>query len=171
MRARQEEEAAMQRGEDLVVPVKEEVPEVGEDLFERGDVVVVLSSDRLGEGDPGLGELLVRNLFYALAESVAAPRAVVLLNRAVLLASPGSPVLESLRLLEGQGVEVLCCSTSLEHYGVSGQAGTRADMYRILELLFEARKTIVFSPGQGGGGPGGRETEGHRCRSSRWGTG
>lgn len=129
----------------LPVPALEEAtPDTGADRSQRRDVVIVLTGEAIGSGDRDLGQVLLKNFFYALVESVPSPRAVVLLNTAVRLAAAGSPVAGSLKTLEKQGVEVLLCSTSVGHLGVKVAAGLPTNMYRIVELLLKSGRVIVF---------------------------
>ena len=138
----QEKDVLLEGPEVLVV--KPGIPQVHEGPRERGETVLVLTSEALCSDEPVLGELLLRNMIYALVETVPAPRAVILVGTAVRLAGGGSAVLESVRTLERQGVRVLLCSTSLEYLGVTPQAGVPTNVYHIVETLLHAKKTIVF---------------------------
>ncbi len=106
--------------------------------------VVVLSSDRMGEGDDKLGAILMKGYIYALTGLESLPAAVILYNGGARLSVFGSDSLEDLKLLESQGVEILTCGTCLNHYGLTGALGVGSitNMYVIAEKLAEADKVI-----------------------------
>jgi len=128
----------------MLVEIGEELSRLDEDVYRRGDVLVVLTSEAIGSGDRELGRMLAKNFIYALVENVPAPDAVIFLGDAVRFAAPGSDVLETLRTLENQGVELLLCSTSLSHHELDPEVGLPTNMYAIVEMLFQARKAIIF---------------------------
>jgi selenium metabolism protein YedF len=109
--------------------------------------LIILTSDRLGDGDEALGKKLVANLLAKLAESDQAGDLVLgFLNRAVFLAAEGSPVVETLRALEGKGARIRSCITCLEHYGLEerlavGEIGTMAET---VAAMAKADKVITF---------------------------
>jgi selenium metabolism protein YedF len=106
--------------------------------------VVVLSSDRMGEGDGKLGAILMKGFIYALTGLKSLPSTVILYNGGARLSVFGSDSLEDLKLLESQGVEILTCGTCLNHYGLTGALGVGSitNMYVIAEKLAEADKVI-----------------------------
>lgn len=106
--------------------------------------VVVLSSDKMGEGDQKLGRTLMKGFIYALTEQDHLPEMVLLYNNGAKLSVLGSDSLADLKLLESQGVEILTCGTCLNHYGLTEQLGVGSvtNMYVIVEKQMQAR-TIV----------------------------
>jgi len=108
------------------------------------NVVVVLSSDKMGEGDEKLGKALMKGYIYALTEQNPLPQTVVMYNNGAKLAVPGSDSLADLKLLESQGVEVMTCGTCLNHYGLTEKlgVGTITNMYAIAEKFTDATKVI-----------------------------
>lgn len=108
------------------------------------NVVVVLSSDKMGEGDEKLGKALMKGYIYALTEQNPLPQTVVMYNNGAKLAVPGSDSLADLKLLESQGVEVMTCGTCLNHYGLTEKlgVGTITNMYAIAEKFADATKVI-----------------------------
>jgi selenium metabolism protein YedF len=109
-----------------------------------GHTVVVLSSDKMGEGDEKLGCILIKGFIYALTELERLPETVIMYNNGVKLAVEGSESLADLKLLEAQGVEILACGTCLNHYQLTEQLGVGSitNMYHIVEKLSEALKVI-----------------------------
>ena len=78
--------------------------------------VILIQSEVLGRGDDELGMLLMANFLRLLGESQAKPAALVFWNRGVRLVCEGSRVLEHIQKLDGQGVEILACTTCLEYF-------------------------------------------------------
>lgn len=103
--------------------------------------IFLLASDRIGQGDDGLGELLMRGFLHALAERDAPPARIILMNGGVRLAAKGSGALESLSALEAAGAEILACGTCLEFFGLKGALGVGrvSNMYEIAGFLSEGR--------------------------------
>ncbi len=105
--------------------------------------VVVFASDRMGEGDPELGAILMRAFCESLVQ-VAVPRKLLFYNRGVFLTLDDSPVLHELQGLEGMGVELLVCGTCLDFYKARERltAGKVSNMFTILESQMQAGRII-----------------------------
>ncbi|HNY13448.1 MAG TPA: sulfurtransferase-like selenium metabolism protein YedF [Candidatus Wallbacteria bacterium] len=103
----------------------------------------LVKNDFIGESD-ALGHGLIKSLFYVMAEKETKPSDIILINRGVLLAASGSPILSALCELERSGVSILCCGTSLNHYKMhdSLSIGYVSNMYDILEVLMRAKKVV-----------------------------
>ena len=78
--------------------------------------VFLVQSEGLGRGDEQLGSMLMANFLRLLGESQDKPGSLIFWNTGVRLLCEGSPVLNRLKQLEEQGVELLACSTCLEHF-------------------------------------------------------
>ena len=72
----------------------------------------------MGRGDDELGQILIRGFFHALGQTTPQPHTIIFFNSGVKLVVEGSPVLEDLQALCGQGIELLACGTCLGHYGL-----------------------------------------------------
>lgn len=107
-------------------------------------IVVVLSSDKMGDGDEKLGHLLIKGFIYALTEQDKLPHTILLYNRGAYLATESSEAIADLKLLESQGVEVLTCGACLNHYGLVDKLGVGSvtNMYVIVEKQMQATKII-----------------------------
>ena len=105
--------------------------------------VVACASDRMGEGDPELGGILIRAFFQSLVQ-MTVPRALVFYNRGVFLALDDSPVLAELKGLEEMGVKLLVCGTCLDFYKVRERLGVGqvSNMFTILETQMQAGRVI-----------------------------
>jgi len=78
--------------------------------------VILIQSEVLGRGDDQLGMLLMANFLRLLGESREKPGTLIFWNAGVRLVCEGSRVLEHIKKLEGQGVEILACTTCLEYF-------------------------------------------------------
>ena len=106
--------------------------------------VVVLSTDKMGEGDESLGKTLMKGFIYALTQQETLPKTILLYNRGAFLSTEGSASLEDLTLLQEEGVEILTCGTCLNHYGLAEKlkVGEVTNMYDIVERMTGASKLI-----------------------------
>ncbi|MGE5554183.1 MAG: sulfurtransferase-like selenium metabolism protein YedF [Betaproteobacteria bacterium] len=112
---------------------------------QAGPLVVVLSSDRLGQGDEVLGGVLMKSFLGTVLE-VEVPATLICLNRGVFLSTSGSPVLDQLAELAARGTEILSCGTCLDYYGKRDelQVGKVSNMYTILERMAGAGRLIQW---------------------------
>jgi len=78
--------------------------------------IFLVQSEGLGRGDEQLGSMLMANFLRLLGESEDKPSSLIFWNAGVRLLCQGSPVLNRLKQLEEQGVELLACTTCLEHF-------------------------------------------------------
>ncbi len=101
-----------------------------------------LTSDKIGDGDPEFGRLLLRKFLEALAESNTRIDFIGCINSAVLLTSEGSEVLDSLKKLEAKGAQIGSCGTCLDYYGKKLVIGERGNMQMAVALLTQADRTI-----------------------------
>ncbi len=110
----------------------------------KGDLVVVVSSDRMGTGNDELGKVLIKGFIFAVTQLDTLPKAMLFYNGGVTLTTEGSPALEDLKSLEAQGVEILSCGTCLDYYGLKDKlvVGTVTNMYNIVETQAKAAKVI-----------------------------
>lgn len=112
--------------------------------FEKGDFIVVISSDTMGEGDNELGRLLMSTFIKALKDLDKLPQKILFYNRGVTLVTKTSPDIDQLRQLEKMGVELLLCSTCVNHFKLEKAcgAGILSNMYTIAEAMSSAGKII-----------------------------
>ena len=99
--------------------------------------IVVLSSNRMGEGDLQLGSLLMKGFLNALHEQQVLPTHLVFYNSGVKLTTIDSGVSSSLQSLEESGVEILICGTCVDFYDIRNQliVGKISDMFTITETM------------------------------------
>ncbi len=79
---------------------------------------LLIQSDILGQGDDKLGGVLMPKFFSVLAAGPDKPASLLFWNTGVKLICEGSPVLDSLKALEKQGVEISACTTCLEYFNL-----------------------------------------------------
>lgn len=108
------------------------------------DAVYVLGKDFLGDGDVGLGKILIKSYLYALVQAQVLPRVVVLLNSGVKLACGDANTIDDLKYLVANGVKVMSCGTCLNFYELESslEVGIRTDMYHIVEEINTAKKVV-----------------------------
>jgi selenium metabolism protein YedF len=112
--------------------------------FHKGNFIVVISSDKMGEGDPELGQLLMSNFIKALKDLDKLPAKMIFYNKGVTLVTKTSPLIDHLTDLEKMGVELLLCATCVNHYSLSEVvgAGTLSNMYTIAEVMASAGNLV-----------------------------
>lgn len=106
--------------------------------------VILVISNRLGDGPEELGALLMKNFIHTLLETAELPSRMLFLNTGVFLTTEGSEVLEALNKLIGMGVEVLSCGLCLDYFGRKEKlrAGGTTNMLTTAESLLTATKVI-----------------------------
>lgn len=109
-----------------------------------GSRVLLISSDRLGDGPEELGRLLMKNFIHTLLETCEMPTRILFLNTGVFLTCEGSDVLEALEKLHGMGIEIFSCGMCLEFFKLKDklQAGTTTNMLVTVESLLTAGLVI-----------------------------
>lgn len=109
-----------------------------------GEAVVVIASDRMGEGKEDLGKVLMKSFLFAVAQLEELPKAILFYNGGATLTAEGSDSLEDLKNLEAQGVEILTCGTCLDYYELKEKlsVGSVTNMYTIVEMMNQASKII-----------------------------
>jgi selenium metabolism protein YedF len=112
--------------------------------FNKGDFIIVITSDKMGEGDIELGQLLMTNFIKAIKDLEKLPRKIVFYNKGVTLVTKNSPLISHLTDLEKMGVELLLCATCVSHYEISDLvgAGILSNMYTIAEVMASAGNIV-----------------------------
>lgn len=109
-----------------------------------GPLVVTIPADVMGRGNDELGGVLIRAFLHSLSEISPLPDRIIFFNTGVRLVTRDSPVLEDVRNLAEQGVDIVACGTCVDFLGLKGQiaVGEISNMYSIIEMLFEAGKVV-----------------------------
>jgi selenium metabolism protein YedF len=129
---------------EMINPKAEEYCEPAIAHFEQGNFIVVISSDKMGEGNDELGHLLIINFIKALKDLDKLPRKILFYNKGVTLVTKDSPVIDHLTDIEKMGVELLLCATCVSFYKIEDKtgAGILSNMYVIAEAMASAGKII-----------------------------
>ncbi|KAB3537849.1 sulfurtransferase-like selenium metabolism protein YedF [Alkaliphilus pronyensis] len=118
--------------------------EISCDDLPKRNLVILITDTSFGAGSEELGRILMKGYIYTLTEATPYPKSIILLNSGVKLAVEGSEVLENLRKLEANGVEILSCGTCLDYYKIKDKllVGGVSNMYTIVEKLNNAKNTV-----------------------------
>ena len=123
-------------------PEAEEAPVCTPDA--RTDTVVVIASDKMGDGAEELGKTLLKAFVFSLTQQDKLPKTMLFYNGGAQLTCEGSPMLEDLKALEAEGVEIMTCGTCLNFYGLTEkvQVGSVTNMYVIAEKMLNAGNVV-----------------------------
>lgn len=110
----------------------------------KTDTVYLFTRNGLGDGPTHLQQLLAQKFLALTLQSGQLPARILFYTEGVRLACAGSPVLDELRALEAQGVELVLCKTCLDTFFLAGkvQVGIVGGMGDILETLQQAPKVV-----------------------------
>jgi selenium metabolism protein YedF len=126
---------------EVINQVVQSYQEVGSGSIDAGlcssAYVVVVSSERMGDGDPQLGTILMKGFLNALNEQPLLPTHLVFYNSGVKMATSESGVSSSLKQLEEMGVEILICGACVDFYAIKDQlcVGKISNMFTITETM------------------------------------
>ena len=103
----------------------------------KGETVMLIGSDKFGEGATELGRLLMKNFIMTLVEVQETPDRMLFVNSGVLLTTEGSEVLEALEQLGNKGVEIASCGVCLDFYHLKDKlrVGTVTNMFTIADMI------------------------------------
>lgn len=107
-------------------------------------IMVMVASDCLGKGDDGLGGRLMVNFIKTLKEMGSELWRLVFVNNGVKLTIDTSEVLDDLKSLEEQNIQILVCGTCLDHFDLlkRKQVGITTNMLDIVTAMQLADKVI-----------------------------
>ncbi len=106
--------------------------------------LIIISSERLGNGDEELGQSLMIDYIKALNEWGDDLWRLIFVNYGVKLTTEKSALHNELKSLESSGVEILVCGASLTHLGLmeKKEVGQTTDMNGIVTSLKLTDKVI-----------------------------
>ncbi len=110
-----------------------------------GPFVIVVAEDKMGRGDDELGTVLIKAFVHTVAGLVKKPDVMIFYNTGVKLTVEGSDVLEDLKQLESEGVQILVCGTCLNYFEIKDKlaAGVVSNMYDIVETMSSAGRLLT----------------------------
>ncbi len=111
------------------------------------DLTIAFASDIMGKGSEELGKILIKSFIYTLTEVTPYPKTLIFYNGGVHLTCEGSEVLEDLKKLEEEGVEIISCGTCLDFFNKKDKVmvGEISNMYTIYEKLKNPNNTVTIS--------------------------
>ncbi len=109
-----------------------------------GKLVLLIAADTIGRGDDELGGILTRAFMHTFLEVEPKPDVMIFLNSGVKLTVSGSLVLEDLKALASEGVEIMSCGTCLKYFELTDKlaVGEISNAYTIAETLLQAGKIV-----------------------------
>jgi selenium metabolism protein YedF len=105
---------------------------------------IAIQRDYLGDGDQVLGKMLIKSFLDKLTDNASLPKTIVFLNSGIFLALKDSPVLDSLKVFEEVGVELLCCGTCIDFFKKREDVsvGKISNMVEIVDRLTSSEKVL-----------------------------
>lgn len=99
--------------------------------------VVIVNSDKIGDGDEDFSKQLLEGFIYSVTEQDHLPVEIIFFNRGVFLTTENEKTIEDLKNLENRGVRVYSCGLCLDHYGKKDKlaVGEITNMYKIVEAM------------------------------------
>lgn len=99
--------------------------------------VVIVNSDKIGDGDEDFSKQLLEGFIYSVTEQDHLPVEIIFFNRGVFLTTENEKTIEDLKNLENRGVRVYSCGLCLDHYGKKDElaVGEITNMYKIVEAM------------------------------------
>ncbi|MEN8162518.1 MAG: sulfurtransferase-like selenium metabolism protein YedF, partial [Acidobacteriota bacterium] len=109
-----------------------------------GPTVIQVTSSVMGHGDDDLGALLLRSFLKTQMQLHTRPSAIIFYNDGVKLCCRGSLLIDDLRAMESDNIEILACGTCLNFFEMGDQleVGRVTDMLEIASTLTEAGRLI-----------------------------
>lgn len=125
---------------------KEEVPGLPTELATDFQQTILVTSNRLGQGESILGSDLMETFLSKLTGSDTLPSSIIFVNSGVFLVCEGSVALSELMALERRNVRIFACEKSLIFYGLKEKicvgCGIRAST--MVNYLCSATKVITL---------------------------
>ena len=117
---------------------------VKSDEIKFKETIVVIDSDKMGDGDEEFSKTLLKGFIYALSSQDIPPAKILFYNTGVRITTEGSASIEDLKVLENAGAKIYSCGACLNNYGLSEKllVGEVTNMYDIVSYLMEADLVI-----------------------------
>jgi len=110
------------------------------------NAVVIFNNNGMGQAEASLTHKLAKAFLNMLDLGEKLPAAICFYAEGVRLTVGKSPVLEELKSLEDKGVNLIVCTTCLNHFDLFDdlQVGTAAGMKEIVDAQWNAEKVITL---------------------------
>lgn len=104
------------------------------------ETVVVIDSDKMGDGDEEFSKTLLKGFIYALSSQDIPPAKIIFYNTGVKMTTKGSESIEDLKVLTNAGAKIYSCGACLNNYGLTEKLliGEVTNMYDIAGYLLNA---------------------------------
>ena len=109
------------------------------------NLLLTVKSAGIGDGEPDLGDKLMRAFLAMLLESGRVPARCIFMSSGVFLTTTGSSVLDLLEQLERAGSKILSCGTCLDYYGRKDQLaiGEATTMRDTVDAMLSFEKILT----------------------------
>ncbi len=110
-----------------------------------GPGVFVISANTMGSGDDELGALLMKAFIHTIFDLDHLPDSLIFYNTGVKLAVKDSDILDDLKKLESDGVEILVCGTCANFFDIKDDiaVGIISNMYDIAGTMSSAGRIVM----------------------------
>lgn len=108
--------------------------------------VIAIQSEHMGRGDEKLGKILIKSFIYTVRETKPYPKSILFFNSGVKLTVEESEVLDDLKALENEGVEIISCGTCLDYFNLKDKlgVGSISNMYTIYEKMRNSTNVVTI---------------------------
>ncbi len=108
-----------------------------------GSAVLVLRSNKMGEGESALGEMLMRSYLNTLTQLDTLPHTILVYNGGVHCTIKGTDTADAIDKLIEKGVKVIVCGACVDFYDLKGKTtGEVSNMFVIAQTMLTAEKVI-----------------------------
>ncbi|MDD2370431.1 MAG: sulfurtransferase-like selenium metabolism protein YedF [Firmicutes bacterium] len=116
-----------------------------EESSSEDSIVVLIKSCYFGEGDPKLGNVLMKSFLVSLLESDKKIKSIILMNSGIELSTNNLEAVEVLKAFEAKGAVIYSCGTCLDFYNLKDKLkiGLITNMYSSVEQLVEAGSKVL----------------------------
>ena len=113
---------------------------VKSDEIKLKETIVVIDSDKMGDGDEEFSKTLLKGFIYALSSQDIPPAKIIFYNPGVRMTTEGSQSIEDLKVLANAGAKIYSCGACLNNYGLTEKlcVGEVTNMYDIAGYVLNA---------------------------------
>lgn len=132
--------------DDFLVTIVKSKDSVAKEETSGDEFTLAITSNTMGGGEEELGKILIKSFVYTVSQTKPLPKTIVFYNKGVFLTCEGSEVLDDLKAMADQGVEIISCGTCLDYYKLKEklQIGEISNMYTIYEKLSSPKKNVII---------------------------
>ncbi len=132
--------------DDYLVTINKSKDAVATEVASDEDFTLAITSDTMGGGEEELGKILIKSFIYTVSQTKPLPKTIVFYNKGVFLTCEGSEVMDDLKAMADEGVEIVSCGTCLDFYNLKEklQIGEISNMYTIYEKIQGPKKNIII---------------------------